>query len=526
VTPDAIEALRAQVMLGTERVPDSPPPGELVALFSAIDARASDRSPESRAACLLAKLAVLTVARRAWSRPREHAGASRSPAPEDLRPVLSRAGARHLSKMLLHESHAHLLGDWLEAAARVGVRPPARALPSLLSAGAKRPDLRPALLQVIGPRGRWLASHNTEWDFAVAPPVSPALSAPARVAFDPAALDDAPHADRVALLRTWREADPTAARAWLASALSHEHARQRAGLMSALEVSLGPDDEALLEQRLDDRGREVRLLCARLLARLPSSVLVARVEERAAGCLSWSPLPESGGDIVVDLPKQLEDAARRDGIEEQPPRRTGKRAWWLRQMVAVVPPSRWEARWGASPAEIVRAAVRSDFAEALVAALASACATHPNAVWAEALLREKAVHDENLWGQVARSRAEPLLASWLSAATTVGDVMRALAQVQRFDGPWSEKLSRVVASAVRVALEGDALPPASLSDCLRACATRMAPEAHAKLREILLREGGPAVWMPALEQVVETLSFRSAMLHELVTSTHGETQNG
>jgi len=526
MTHDAFDALRAQVMLGTERMSDPPAPDEFVALFSSIDARASDGSPESRAASLLAKLAVLTVARRAGSRPREHAGASGSPAPEDLRPGLSRMGAKHLSQMLLQESHAHLLGEWLEAASRTGVRPPARALPSLLSEGAKRPDLRPALLRVIGPRGRWLASHNAEWGYAVAPPVSPALPAPAPVAFDPAALDDAVHAVRVALLRTWREADPTAARTWLASALPREHARERAGLVSALEVSLGPEDEALLEQRLDDRGREVRLLCARLLARLPGSLLVARVEERAARCLSWSPLPEGGGDIVVDLPKQIEDGARRDGIEEQPPRRTGKRAWWLRQMLAVVPPSRWEARWGASPAEIVRAAVRSDFAEALVAALASACATHPSAAWAETLLREKAVHDEDLWGQVPRDRAEPVLASWLSAATTVGDVMRALAQVQRFDGPWSEKLSRVVASTVRVALEGDALPPASLSDCLKACARRMAPEAHAKLREILLREGAPAVWMPALEQVVETLSFRSAMLHELATSTQAETQNG
>lgn len=526
MTPDALEALRAQAMLGTERVPDPPAPGELAALFSAIDARASDRSPESRAASLLAKLAVLTVTRRAGSRPREHVGATGSPAPEDLRPMLSRMGAGHLSKMLLQESHAHLLGEWLEAASRSGVRPPARALPSLLSAGAKRPDLRPALVQVIGPRGRWLASHNAEWGFAVAPPISPALPAPALVAFDPAALDDAPHPERVAQLRTWRETDPAAARAWLTSALPREHARERAGLVSALEVSLGPDDEPLLEHRLDDRGREVRLLCARLLARLPGSLLVARVEQRAARCLSWSPLPDGGGDIVANLPKQLEDGARRDGIEEQPPRGTGKRAWWLKQMVAVVPPSRWEARWGASPAEIVRAAVRSDFAEVLVTALASACATHPNAAWAEALLREKAVHHENLWGQVARNRAEPLLASWLSTATTVGDVMRALAQVQRFDGPWSEKLSRVVASSVRVALEGDVLPPASLSDCLKACATRMAPGAHAKLREILLREGAPAVWIPALEQVVETLSFRSAMLHELATSTRAETRNG
>lgn len=522
MTPNATDALRAQVMLGTERVPDPPAPDGLGDLFGAIDARAADGSAESRAASLLAKLAVLTVARRAGSRPREHAAPATSPTPEDLRPALSRMGARHLSKLLLQESHAHLLGEWLEAASHAGVRPPARALPSLLTAGAKRPDLRPALLQVIGPRGRWLASHNPEWGFATAVAHCPALPAPPP--FDPRALDEASHAERVSLLRTWRAADPAAARMWLAGALPREHARERAGLVSALEVSLGPDDEGLLEQRLDDRGREVRLLCARLLARLPGSLLVARVEEHAIRCLTWSPLPHGGGDIVVDLPKQLEEAVRRDGIEEQPPRRMGKRAWWLRQMVAVIPPPRWEARWGASPDEVVRAAMRSDAAEALVIGLASACATHPSPAWAEALLREKVIHNDNLWGQVPRERAEPLLASWVGSATTVGDVMRALAQAQRFEGLWSEKLSRVVACGVRAALEGDALPPASLSECLNVCARRMAPDALDKIRRILLRDGCPPVWRPALEQVVETLSFRSAMLHELNPSM--ETRDG
>src|SRR5207302_11781 len=66
---------------------------------------------------------------------------------------------------------ALLAGQWLDGAARAGCRPPARLLPRLLELGASAAGLRPALVEVIGPRGRWLAAHDDRWAWATGQPI-------------------------------------------------------------------------------------------------------------------------------------------------------------------------------------------------------------------------------------------------------------------------------------------------------------------------------------------------------------------
>jgi Family of unknown function (DUF5691) len=504
-------SMRTAAMLGTERVSEALlGDGDLGQIFVAIDAQHPGSAPDTRASALLSKIAAATAFQRAGRRLPTAIQSERPATGHDARPPLSRRGQRQLAKMLHEGPYAQALPEWLEAAARQGIRPPPRALPALLEAGRTQPAIRRQVLEVIGPRGLWLAAFNPLWAYA-SEEAKEDDAAPA-----PAVLEQATHAERVASLRAWRRVDAMAARNWLEGVLASERARERAALLTAMEVSLGPDDEPLLESRLDDRAKDVRAQAALLLSRLPSSALVQRMEARAAGHVVWCVHPEGVGDLAIELPRKLDDDARRDGVMEQPTRRSGKRAWWLYQILAAVPPSRWTARWKATPREIVRAGLRTDWADLLVGAWAEACFNHADLVWAEALLTEKLYHEPNLWSGIPLKRAEPLLGGWLRREATTGDLSKALYEARRIDGAWSEKFSRAVATSIRTMLERDApMSPGRMKELVGVCARRMAPGSHEAVRDMLLRSLEPSGWTPLLQQLVELVGFRAAMLREL-----------
>ena len=329
-----------------------------------------------------------------------------------------------------------------------------------------------------------------------------------------------PTPSRVAALRSWRAIDPTAARCWLKNALDQERARERAALLATLEPHLDADDEPLLEARPRRSGKR-RASDGRPAALTPTrlSHWSAVMESRAASHLQWRAHPEGFGEIVVDLPRQLDAAARRDGVTEIAPHGGGKRAWWLRLFVEAVPPQRWCERWGATSCEIVRAAARSDWADVLLAAFGNACTRHRSPTWAQALLEERLIHGPNLWAQLPCERAEILLGRWLAREGRTGSPARALAEVVRLDGDWSPKFSRAVATSIRTLVErNELMSHAQMRHMLGVCSLRMAPIAHEAVRDQLLRSLEPNPWSPSFDRLVQVLGFRAAMLHELERS--------
>ena len=63
-----------------------------------------------------------------------------------------------------------------------------------------------------------------------------------------------PSTDRVAVLAGVRAHDPAAARELVRSTWATDSARDRRAHLEALRIGLGPDDEPLLEDGLDDRA--------------------------------------------------------------------------------------------------------------------------------------------------------------------------------------------------------------------------------------------------------------------------------
>jgi Family of unknown function (DUF5691) len=188
-----------------------------------------------------------------------------------------------------------------------------------------------------------------------------------------------PSAQRPAHLRRLRASDPGAARDLLAGSWSTESAKDRALLLGCLDTGLSLDDEALLEQALDDPAGGVRQQAVILLCRLPGSARAARMRARLAPMVTQRGLLRKV--LTVELPDGPDKAAVRDGLGK-PPLGLSERGWWLHELITGTPLSFWSDVAGANPAAVVSRVHQNDVLRGLV----SAAMVQRDAVWAQVLL--------------------------------------------------------------------------------------------------------------------------------------------
>jgi hypothetical protein len=366
-----LSELADQLLLGTERRPPTTPdlPPALAELFAAGDAPTDETGllRVAGATALCAEAGFVPAAGGAASAPAEaETGPVADPA---LVPVLRgilEAGPDSLrfEALALLAHHGHVL--------------PPRLLPRALALAARSAPLRPALGPVLGARGRWLARLNDDWAYAAGA--------------DEGAPDDAlwhhgTTAQRHAFLAALGGREPEQARQLLQEGFADLDARERAALLDVLATGLGPADEDFLQPALGDRSKEVRQAAAGLLSRLPASGYVARMAARVAACLRqerklfrqvW----------LLDPPGTFAADWKADAIEDKRSKgeSLGERAWWLYQLSRALPLAWWPSHTGMTPAELVKWASASDWAEALLRAWNDALRRQPDPAWAMAFL--------------------------------------------------------------------------------------------------------------------------------------------
>ena len=475
----AWQSLTRQALLGTERQREAPADeGDLASWF----ARVVERQPEDR---LLAAAALASVYRRAGFVPRPSKGAVDLAPDEDL----PRVGLRAAEDFAIVQArHADLVLEWVDAVRAAGKLAPPEALPALLDLGVYDRSTRDAVLAVVGRRGRWLARFRHEWRYAAAGESGGSD------------WEDGSHELRLAWLGELRARDPAAGRARLEEALPRERARERSELLARLEVGLSMDDEPLLERCLDDRAREVRAAAAELLSRLAGSRLCARMIERVTPLVTID-----SGRLEVKLPRTLDDAMMRDGVVDAPRGRKGKRAAWLEQMIAAIPPAHFCARM--EPRALVAMALESEWADLFSNAWERAALRHRDVVFAEALLaaRPELLPAPALWTLFDRDRRERFLAAELKQKVSeLGERLAVIAEIQTES--FGEEFSRSVARAIhRVMAE-----PISygLERAISALARRMSARIGPELAAIVERDLDEA---DLAREIAALLRFRHAM---------------
>ena len=337
----------------------------------------ADDDPGDPAAVLLDRAALLTAARRAGRRP-DHAE-SLPVCAADPRPMVSPAAARRLRRLIGGE-HPDLLTEWLSAAVARGLRLPPQLLPALLDRARRGRPADPGLPRLLaeagGPRARWLADLNPDWEHAV----------------EEASTDE----------ETWRLGDTRQRRGYLASLLTRgpdagralitagwdaAGAADRVMFLSALADTLGPPDEPLLEAALDDRAEDVRRWAAYLLARLPGSALGQRMAERALRYVRVEPAAQ-GLRLSIVTPRRPDAELRRDGIAAGPEpigAPVESRTHVLLEVLARTPLRTWTDGFGLTPAEVV-ALPSGGWAPVMFAGWSRAAIAQGNRDWISALL--------------------------------------------------------------------------------------------------------------------------------------------
>jgi hypothetical protein len=443
------------VLAGTAR--RAPTALDLPPALLPIDAALAARSAEDRVLLLAGAWSIYA---RAGSRP--VAGPLPWPAaePETLAPCSTKLA--HLVALLLEGRRHALLAEACDRMAAAGQRLPADLLPLAFDVTDAGPFA--TLAPVLGRRGRWLAERLGDRRQAVLAACA-GEGAPPRERLS-AAFELGTIAVRSAALREWRLLDAAEARERVAAAWKSEKAEHRQELLEAFELGLGEADEPFLTAALRDRSKEVRGVASPLLARLSGSAYARRFQERADGILEWKKRL-FGGDLLVAAPGELDAEWAADGVVEAPPSGIGPRAWWVRQVLRLVPPRRFSERFGLEPAALIAAAERAGAAEVLVA-FAEAALLFGDGVWVEALL-------DHVEASCAKDPASPLspFARRLVAQGEPAAVERALLRFLRrhdadprvldllvaFERPWSVALGGAFLNVLAKSRRGESASP-------------------------------------------------------------------
>lgn len=517
-TPAPWEQLASLATLGLARQPGASPAAPDPSLLLPAGTRESTFL-RTAAATLLWKLAGERLA--ADANARTAIGPDGDGTPERVVPD---AAAWRLARMLVDEPKS-LVDEWFELAAAADLVLPPEWVPALFDGVPARTRTRHA--RVFGSRLRWLARLDARWTLA------PEVSTPSADAWANGSADE-----RLAALRAARAADPALGRAWVESTWDTDPPDLREKIVVALGIGLGPDDEAFLERALDDKRKAVRTAAADTLAQLPTSALVQRAIARLEPHLRF---PAKSGSLLgrfasrkleIELPSTLDKAAQRDGLETKPPaqRKIGERAFWLAQMVALVPPNAHCERHACTPQEFVDAVLGTDHAAELVDALVEAVLRHRAIDWIEPLattLRTRSAQD-----QAALYRALEKIAALLRTlperefATQVNVQVEALLDrgqaglahhlLDEMQLPWSAALTQ---TALRVlekeAREGDR-QHATWAPSLEGWARHAELATASALGERLLERVSPeTAWRAKIEAFVDLIRFRSEMRKEL-----------
>ncbi len=333
----------------------------------------ADDDPGDPAAVMLDRAVLLTAARRAGRRPDR---AEPLPACEpDPRPVVSPAAALRLARILGGE-HPDLLSEWLAAAVARELRPPAQSLPTLLDRARRAdPGLRSLVAKAGGPRARWLARLNPDWNFVTAP----ILAGEDAWRFgDPE--------QRRSYLVDLRARDPRAARKLIAASWRRA-SRDRVMFLSVLADHLTLADERLLEDARADPADDVRSRAGYLLASLPGSALGQRMATRARAFLRLHQ-GIHGMRLIVSPPTRRDPWMWQDGIVSRGTMALATQADRARLMLEVLartPLSTWTDEFGLAPAQIASLPAGS-WAPVLLAGWSRAAIAQRDHDWMDALI--------------------------------------------------------------------------------------------------------------------------------------------
>jgi hypothetical protein len=369
---NAWQQLTVNALLGTQKntTPIEWPSAELAS---------ANQQLSTHHAPLLAQLALMSVYQRAGQNAIKLTPVE--PAQNDTKQAATLAQQQPVAYLLSHEGQDYL-SIWLKLAAQKNVYFPYALLPNLLNLGSQNKKWRLEIGAVAGTRGTWLALQNSEWAWLIG----------AQISLDNEQLNDYWHsttaASRELIFERLRQQQPAQALVFLQQIWGEETAATRKNLLEKLLINLTFADHEFLEQCLDDRSKIVKEVAVDLLARVPQSNLQQRMQQQ----LSYIVTLKKGlihKSLLIDELQSISESLERDGLNPKAAdirNGLGEKAQWLRDIVACVSLEWLSAHYQMPAQAFITAALKTDWAEAILTGLATAAVRQAQSDWLVALL--------------------------------------------------------------------------------------------------------------------------------------------
>lgn len=299
---------------------------------------------------------------------------------DDTLEVCNARSSHHL-QLIINQTFAGVLPEFIYHLIKNKKQLPPEQLPALLDKCVKDLELYEELKEGLGERGKWLIQQNKAWQKLA-------------INTDLETWATGKKEERFALIRYLRQTAPELAITLLESTWQKESLNDKVAFLKLLATGLSLTDEPFLEEQLDNKRKELRVIAAELLVKIPASALVQRMIDRVEACLTFE-----NEQLSINLPEELANGSKRDGIN---PAKLmypgGLKASHFGQLLAATPPQHWEDYLGCDAHLSLGHFLHTNWKNTTLEALLRATIRFKNIDWVEAILHYWIANEDNdLW---------------------------------------------------------------------------------------------------------------------------------
>jgi len=465
---------------------------------------------------VLESAALYAPLQKAGFQPKQWEGEALNVSPEEELASCSIKSAIHLG-LILEGRYPFALTEFVERMADYNKCLPFEMLPELLDKCVKEEELWHNLKPIIGNRGNWLIQLNPAWQKLA-------------ITVSQENWEIGTKEERIDILKALRREDPAKGLALLLSTWAEDGLAEKTTFLKCLAIELSDLDEVFLEECLDFSRKEIRVNAAALLSQLRNSALQKRIFEYLKMAVTLSKVDGIEKPAII-LPSPKDKILIRDGINPKKKwKRGGETTGMLFQMVAILPPEKWEQHFQKQPNEILYLFGNSEWALMLVEGVATAAALHESVDWMEAILRFwLANYTMHKWTQLdikpmlnklPNEVFNEVLYEKLKAVSVLPDEHSPLIQLlQKENYVWDDRLTNRVMTQLKEWLGENVSYSWSgyqYRMMLKRAAYNVKPSMEKPLSHFWLSDSrGWAGWDKDVQQFLNILSFRKEMLLEL-----------
>ncbi len=328
---------------------------------------------QNRSSMLLDAIAMQASIKKAARLPTVHQGMVAERAEPETASLCSNESVQHLN-LILADKYEAALPEFLHLLSKNNKILPPESLPELLGRCMKHPHLWVHIGKRIGKRGAWLLRQHPEWNQLTDET-------------DLDAWEVGDKASRIKILESLCRTNPTQVVPLLTKTWAQDTVHHKKAFLNILAKYPDEAYEPFLEELLDDKRKEIRLLAANILGEIPSSRLVERMFQRLVRLIELKSKTFGKSKFKIELPEAIDDALLRDGLNiKTQGLQAGLLAARLSFMLSIVPPQRWEEHFKLKREQLLEIAIRSEWSEVLIQGWILAAAKYQNEAWMSLLL--------------------------------------------------------------------------------------------------------------------------------------------